>query len=362
MNPPAQSLPYERAVICHCDRTFHLPLALLISPDSEPAHACVRCGHISCTEVLWTHVHHNTFEPHGRREFPVSEETLAWLDLWPRVLRGNDFEDYAFLPSIVRCTDITDFQLQAARAFASSRTWPRGRRLREAGIPSVPPPASLPKQLENYQTLWELSHELTPDREIAFLLRNARPAYRLSSPLALDALLQRSDLPEVFAEASASQSYEDSEIVCALVRENPVTLPLALPGLLAWLDQAVGRPAPFSTVTACTHCSISSPHKRARPSGSFQCSKQSSPASAATRTEFPQTHRDHPYAERRAAAPISQTPWFFNSFSSYLLHRHASRPHLHPRPRAHWALVASSPDVVCRRGQPPTPAITSCAR
>jgi hypothetical protein len=242
MNLPAKSLPYERAVTCECDRTFHLPLAFLISPDSEPAHVCVRCGHITCTEVLWTNIHHNTYEPHGRREYDVTEETCAWLDLWPRVLRGNNYDDSAFLPATVRCTDVTDFQLQSARAFAVSRFLPRGRRLREAGIPSEPPPASLPKQLKNYQSLWELSQALIPECDSAVLLNHARPTYRLSSPLAIDALLQRTDLPEILARASASPDNADREIVCAIVREDPATLPLALPGLLAWLEQAAGRP------------------------------------------------------------------------------------------------------------------------
>jgi hypothetical protein len=242
MPPPAQSLPYERAVACDCDRTFHLPLALLISPESEPAHACVRCGHITCTEVLWTHVHHNTYDPHGRREYPITDETRAWLDLWPRVLRGNNFDDYAFLPATVRCTDVADFHLQSARAFAASRSQPQGRRLREAGIPSSPPPANLPERLNNYRTLWELSRKLTPESDAAWLLNNARPAYRLSSPLAIDALLQRADLPALLARAAASPDNADRETVCAIVREAPATLPLALPGLLAWLEQSAGRP------------------------------------------------------------------------------------------------------------------------
>lgn len=242
MNPSTQSLPYERAVTCRCDRTFHLPLALLLSPDSEPAHACVRCGHISCTEVLWTHIHHNTFEPHGRREYIVSDDTRAWLDLWPRVLRGNNFDACAFLPATVRCTDVTDFQLQAARAFADSRSLPRGRRLREAGIPSQPPPASLPDQLKNYRSLWELSQQLTPGSDPAWLLENARPTYRLGSPFAIDALLQRADFPEILARASASSDAGSQETVCALVSEAPASLPIALPGLLAQLVQHAGRP------------------------------------------------------------------------------------------------------------------------
>jgi len=242
MNPPAQSLPYEHAVTCDCDRTFHLRLAFLVSFGDEPAHACVRCGRITCTDVLWTHVHHNTYDPIGRREYAITEETRAWLDLWPRVLRGNDFDDYAFLPATTRCTDVTDFQLQSARAFAASRSQPRGRRLREAGIPSTPPPASLLKQLKNYQILWELAQEFTPDCDMGLLLRNAKPSYHIASPLALDALLQRSDLPDVFAQAFLTLGDETASTVCALVKENPATLPLALPGLLAWLDQIVRRP------------------------------------------------------------------------------------------------------------------------
>ncbi len=241
MNPPAPSLPYERAVTCDCDRTFHLPLALLLSPESEPAHACVRCGHITCTDVLWTHIHHNTFEPHGRREYAISDEVRAWLDLWPRVLRGNNFDDYAFLPARVRCTDVTDFQLQAARAFSAARSEPRGRLLREAGIPSAPPPSSLPDQLKNYRLLWEFSRELTPTSDLTILLENARPSYQLSSPLALDALLRRTDLPEILPRAAASP--EHRETVCALVQEDPSTLPHALPGLLASLDRALSQPS-----------------------------------------------------------------------------------------------------------------------
>ncbi|ATC63888.1 hypothetical protein CMV30_07965 [Nibricoccus aquaticus] len=241
MNPPAQSLPYERAVTCDCDRTFHLPLALLLSPDSEPAHACIRCGLITCTDVLWTHIHHNTFEPHGRREYPITDEARAWLDLWPRVLRGNNSDDYTFLPATVRCTDVTDFQLQSARAFSASRSLPRGRRLREAGLPSTPPPACLPDQLKNYRTLWTLTQQLTPATDATLLLENARPSFRLSSPLALDALLHRTDLPEILARAAASP--EHRETVCALVHEDPATLPHALPGLLAWLDRTLSQPA-----------------------------------------------------------------------------------------------------------------------
>jgi hypothetical protein len=240
MNSPAQSQPHECLLTCGCDRIFHLPLAFLISPDSEPAHACVRCGLIACTEVLWTHIHHNTFEPHGRREYSTTQEVRDWLDLWPRVLRGTGLNDYAFLPSTVRCTDITDFQLQSARAFASSRNLPRGRRLRQAGIPATPPPASLPEQLKNYRTVWEQSQRLTPETDGTVLLENARPVYRLSSPLALDALLRREDLPALIARAAASPDHEDRETVCALVHEAPATLSLALPPLLAWLERAPG--------------------------------------------------------------------------------------------------------------------------
>lgn len=235
----SQSLPYECAVTCGCDRTFHLPLGLLLSPGSEPAHACVRCGHITCTDVLWTHIHHNTFEPRGRREYAISDETRAWLDLWPRVLRGNDFEDYVFLPASLRCHDLSDFQLQSARAFSASSRLARGRRLREAGIPAPPPPANLPEQLKNYQTVWELDRELTPDRDRTFLLDHASPTYRLSSPLAVDALLRRSDLPEAFAEIFLRNGRDAAAAACVLVRDNPATLPLALPGLLVWFEKTV---------------------------------------------------------------------------------------------------------------------------
>jgi hypothetical protein len=242
MNTPAQSLPYERAVTCDCDRTFHLPLAFLISPGSDPAHACVRCGRITCTEVLWTHVHHNTYDPIGRREYPITDEIRAWLDLWPRVLMGATFDDYAFLPATTRCTDVTDFQLQSARAFASAKSRPAGRRLREAGLPSAPPPENLPERLKNYREFWELGQRLTPARDAALLLNNARAMYRLSSAFAIDALLQRADLPEILARASASPENDDRETIFAIVREDPATLPLALPGLLAWLTQAADRP------------------------------------------------------------------------------------------------------------------------
>jgi hypothetical protein len=241
MNPVARPLPFECAVTCGCDRMFHLPVGLLISPDAEPAHACVRCGHLTCTEVLWTHIHHNTYEPHGREEYAISEETRAWLDLWPRVLQGKNSNDYAYLQARTRCADVAEFKHVAALAFAS-RPSPRGRRLREAGIPSAPPPASLPGRLKNYRALWERNRDLTPDRDAAFLLANARPQYLISGPFAIDALLQRPDLPQILAGAASGADDENRESVYAIVREDSTTLPFALPHLLTWFQSAVSRP------------------------------------------------------------------------------------------------------------------------
>jgi hypothetical protein len=241
MNPDATCLPFECAVTCGCDRAFHLPVALTISPDGEPAHACVRCGRITCTEVLWTHIHHNTFEPHGRKEYTITLETHAWLDQWPRAIPGEKLHDYAFLPASTRCADLAEFQRVTARAF-TARALPRGRRLREAGIPSDPPPADLPAQLKNYRTLWERCRDLTPGCDAAFLLANAPTQYRISSPLAIDALLRRPDLPRILADAAGGQDDENRESVYAIVREDPATLPFALPHLLAWFQTTSSRP------------------------------------------------------------------------------------------------------------------------
>ena len=78
-----KDLPFELRVTCGCPAPFHLRVGLAETSSLEAAHACIRCGKLTVTEVLWEHSHHNTYNPYGRREKQLSPEVRAWLDHWP---------------------------------------------------------------------------------------------------------------------------------------------------------------------------------------------------------------------------------------------------------------------------------------
>ncbi|PTY07596.1 hypothetical protein DB347_05010 [Opitutaceae bacterium EW11] len=228
----SSALSLDRSVTCACDRALHVPVAL--EPTmSRGVHACLSCGTVTASEMLTRHVHHNTFEPYDRREIPLDERARQWLSAWPRLIevdRGGPF----FVPASTRIAKSRDLFDLAQGLRAAQQTLPRGRRLREAGLPAEPPPP-LPEALEDFALTWSYAG-LQPSDDPQRLLARADPRRWLSSPLAIDTLLQRTDVAQLVVEAIRNGDHYRRMTACATATESPALREIALPALLAWLE------------------------------------------------------------------------------------------------------------------------------
>jgi hypothetical protein len=310
---PAKDLPLEHRVSCDCPAIFHLRVGLAETNSLDAVHACVRCGEITFTEVLWEHVHHNTYHPHGRREKKLSVELRAWLDRWPRVVEGENQTDYTFLPAHTRCTDEKELAGIISPLRQEQLALPRGRRLHHLGRPAEPSPADLPQKLDDYRQLWH-AVQLSPTTDPATLMRYANPQLRPTSALATDCLLQRSDAAYVVGKAAAVSDGQVRQTVYSIVSEEPSLLPIALTSLLSWVDGVAGcqgKNADGQILEDLLNFLAKQKSCRSRIVPALEAAK-SRLCRAAFELSRKFTETIHAL-NGEPPLPISPTPWFFNS-------------------------------------------------
>jgi hypothetical protein len=117
-------------------------------------NACMRCGAVTVSDANWDEPHPHVVIVLGYSFVDVGPELLAWLAKWPRVIWAGGAVPRCFLPSTLRANDeaaleaieLADRREQTALSYAG--------RLRRAGVPSAPPPATLPKRLESFSLVW----------------------------------------------------------------------------------------------------------------------------------------------------------------------------------------------------------------
>ncbi len=308
-----QNLPFELRVTCGCPASFHFRVGLAETNSLEAAHACIRCGKLTATEVLWEHIHHNTYNPYGRREKQLTPEVHAWINRWPRVVEGAHETEYVFLSAQTRCADEKELASVVALARAEQHSLPRGRRLHHVGAPAEPPPPELPQALDDYRQLWRAS-QLTPSTDPDTLLRFANPRFRSTSALATDCLLQRSDIAYLIGQAAGNSDSTVRQTVYSIVKEEPALLPPALNSLLGWMDDVVGRQGinlegqsleellSFLAKQKSSQARITPALEAAKSRlcrAAYELSRKFTEAIRALNGEPP--------------LPITHTPWFFNS-------------------------------------------------
>jgi len=308
-----RDLPFELRVTCGCTAAFHLRIGLAETNSLEAVHACIRCGKLTATEVLWEHIHHNTYNPYGRREKPLSPGLLEWFNRWPRVIEGKGEADYVFVAPQVRCSSEEELAGLTARAREEQLSLPRGRRLHHVGTPVEPPPADLPQALDDYRQLWRAS-QLSPSTDPSILLRFANPQFRSTCALATDCLLQRSDAAFLIGQAAASPDSSARQTVYSIVNEEPAMLPPALNSLLSWMDDMVGRHgATMEGQSLEELLSFLAKQKtaQARITPALEAAKSRlCRAAYELSRKFTETIRA---LNGEPPLPITHTPWFFNS-------------------------------------------------
>jgi hypothetical protein len=308
-----KDLPFEMRVTCGCPASFHLRVGLAETNSLEAVHACIRCGTLTATEVLWEYSHHNTYNPYGRREKQLPAEVNAWLERWPRVIEGKHETDYVFISAQTRCADEKELLDLTARMREEQLPLPRGRRLRHAGSPVEPPPTELPGALDDYRQLWRAS-QLNPSTNPDILLRFANPHFRPTSALATDCLLQRSDAAYVIGQAAANSDSSVRQTVYSIVNEEPTLLPPVLNSLLGWMDDVISRQgATLEGQSLEELLSFLAKQKsaQARITPALEAAKSRlCRAAYELSRKFTETIRA---LNGEPPLPITHTPWFFNS-------------------------------------------------
>jgi len=308
-----KDLPFELRVTCSCPASFHLRLGLAETNSFEAVHACIRCGRLTATEVLWEHIHHNTYNPYGRREKQLPAEVRAWLECWPRVIDGQHENDYVFVAPQTRCADENELINLTTRTRKEQLSLPRGRRLHHVGAPTEAPPADLPQALEDYRQLWRAS-QLSSSTDPDTLLRFANPRIRSTSALATDCLLQRSDAAYLIGQAAANSDPSVRQTIYAIVNEEPALLPPALNSLLGWMDDVISRQgATFEGQSLEELLSFLAKQKsaQARITPALEAAKaRLCRAAYELSRKFTETIRA---LNGEPPLPITHTPWFFNS-------------------------------------------------
>lgn len=309
VNASKNSLSLRRRVACACDPALNLTIGLDGNVDREVA-CCAKCGKVTASQLLTRHVHHNTFEPYDREEIALTPEVAAWLDLWPRLVTTERDEPLYFSHEF-RCPTARELFERVAAARMAQLVLPRGRRMRQAGLPSTPPP-TLPDALSDFSYVWEVA-QAGPDRDPQRLLDCADPRFALSSALAIDSLLQRRDLPELLVDAVERGSHYRRMTACAVANEDLNIRAIILPPLLHWVENVFIEPG--SGCEAWHVSAVLDTFKQWKPAPEIAAASLERAAQRIGRRDYELVRKITEVLRvirGESPLPISTTPWFFN--------------------------------------------------
>lgn len=204
----------ERTVACACDPAFYRP----VISESVGVNACLHCGTVTATRAVGDDGRYTGDAWTAYLPLEIPEQHLSWLARWPRirVIRRHDIlwpmaaelvrEDVIYLPAKRRFRSVEDLTRFEADLEADIAKTPRGRRLRDAGTPSAPPPRDLATLFAEFHVLWD-TLQLRADRPLPELIRHAQrrsPGRFVASEL----LLERRDRLPIVLDALRSSDPE----------------------------------------------------------------------------------------------------------------------------------------------------------
>jgi hypothetical protein len=199
----ARMLPPERQVDCACDALLQRPVLHDQSGWNVRVTACMRCGTVTGTRSIIEEPRPHDVRCVGNEVIELLADAIAWLALWPRragALWGSG--PWLYIAHDVRCETVEELAaLEGQLALAPvARRWDR---LRAAGTPAAPPPASLPRELESYRQFYEAMSltDLQPDTLLSTIAR---------APVTIP----------VFAELLAADVETDEALARALQGDN----------------------------------------------------------------------------------------------------------------------------------------------
>jgi hypothetical protein len=167
--------------------------------------ACVGCG---AAKAVRDRLEPIPYDPRdasrvtGYDEVPLSNEALAWLASWPRLVpvapgqywqAGNSF----YLPATLRVKD--EAELALAESAAAASTLGYEARLRAAGVPAAPPPEGTDRLFGFVTRAWQVL-QLPPETSVETLLSRIRLGNDPESWLAIGRLPERTALADAMAE------------------------------------------------------------------------------------------------------------------------------------------------------------------
>ena len=184
----------ERPVDCGCPAALTLKV-LDTLPGPIRMVACMKCGRSELADPILTEDTPHDVQLHGFDLCEISEEVRTWASAWPRFIEVD--KQWIYLSAAARFE--SEAELNAAVAAATAEQ--RGATLRDTlmalGIPSAPPPASLPESLQGFVEIWQ-GLQLNDETPVEELL-DAATRWNGPHQLAAEVLARRMDLSELAA-------------------------------------------------------------------------------------------------------------------------------------------------------------------
>jgi hypothetical protein len=234
-------MPPEQEVDCPHGGAMERPVLFDPTGRNRRVTACVACGTVSVTDAQVDEPCPHDVRNLGNTVLGIPEDAREWLALWPRLVWNIDAWNgrrTVYLPATLRVATPAELAAAERDALAASASdgLDRGGRLRQAGIPEAPAPASLPASLRHYAAEWSGLH-LPADMPLDELIaRTGRPDH--AAPYAQEALMSRPDLPDLLADLLRSplRSRLAAGLALAGRADLPETArPVAIAGLIARL-------------------------------------------------------------------------------------------------------------------------------
>ena len=181
-----------KPVSCACPAEFTLAV-LDTLPGGVQMAACTRCGRSDLADPVATEDRPHDVQFHGFRFFELSPEARDWASAWPRYAVVGERRIY--LSAAIRFETVAGRDAAIAEAAAQQASATFRETLLALGIPSTPPPASLPESLAGFVQIWD-GLKLNGETPVEELLDDAT-RFNGPSRLAADVLARRTDLPEL---------------------------------------------------------------------------------------------------------------------------------------------------------------------